>query len=148
CEIEGISALDTQEVTINAALIAVIAANDLHAAIRPPHSQSCLAAIGTVGAGRVHVRHFPRPSLVAICTGRERAHRTYVNAHAALFALQVVLFVRRDHRHHTAVLHAQRPHVHGLAANAYAAVTQNAARAVEVHHRRPLLLFAVVLGLH
>src|SRR5438552_18756415 len=45
-----------------------------------------------------------------------------------------------------AVLDAEREDVHALAAHPDAAVTQNAAWAVEVDHRRPLLLFAVVLG--
>ncbi len=47
-----------------------------------------------------------------------------------------------------AVLNAQRPDIHAFAANADAAVAQNAARAVEVHHRRPLLLVAMVLHVH
>ncbi len=48
----------------------------------------------------------------------------------------------------TAVLNAQRPDIHAFAANPNAAVAQDAARAVEVHHRRPLLLVAVVLHVH
>ena len=44
-----------------------------------------------------------------------------------------------------AVLDAQRPHVHAFAANAHAAVAEDAARAIEVDDRRPLLLFAMVL---
>src|ERR1019366_1517304 len=47
----------------------------------------------------------------------------------------------------SAVLHAERPNVHAFAADAHTAVAQNAARTVEVHHRRPLLFFLVVLGL-
>ncbi len=46
-----------------------------------------------------------------------------------------------------AIVNAQRPDVHALAADADAAIAKYAARTVEVHHRRPLLLVAVVLDL-
>ena len=46
-----------------------------------------------------------------------------------------------------AVLDAEREDVHAFAAHAHAAVAEDAARAVEVDDGRPLLLFAVVLGL-
>ena len=59
----------------------------------------------------------------------------------------MVAAVGRNHRADAAVLHAQRPHVHALAAHANAAVTENAARAVVEDGRGPLLLLAVLFGL-
>ena len=47
-----------------------------------------------------------------------------------------------------AVLNPQRPDIHAFAANANAAIAEDATRTVEVHHRRPLLLVAVVLHVH
>ena len=38
-----------------------------------------------------------------------------------------------------AIRHAQRTHAHALIANAHAAITEDAARLVVEHHRRPLL---------
>ncbi len=42
---------------------------------------------------------------------------------------------------------AESPDIHAFAAHAHAAVAENAARAVEVDGRGPLLLFAMLLGL-
>ena len=112
------------------------------------HAQSGLASIAAMRADGAHVLHLPRPRLVAIRARGERADRADVDAHAALFALQMIFFIRSNDRTHAAVLHAERPHVHALAAYAHAAIAKNAARPVEEHHRRPLLLFLVVLRLH
>ena len=98
-------------------------------------------------ADGAHIVHFPRTRLVAICSGSKRADRTNIDAHAAFFAFEMVVLVGRDDRTDATVLHAERPHVHAFAADAHTAIAQNAARPVEVHHRRPLLLFPVVLGL-
>src|SRR5260221_540142 len=144
-EIEGIASLDAEEVSVGAALVAVVAADDLHAGIRPAHAQRGLAAIATVGADGAYMFHLPRARLVAIRAGGECAHGTDVDAHAALFALQMVFFIRGDQRTHAAVLHAQGPDVHALAANAHAAITENAARPVKEDYRRPLLLVFMVL---
>gem|GEM_PF-5911494 len=54
--------------------------------------------------------------------------------------------VRRDDRRTVAVLDAEGEDVHALAADAHAAVAEDAAGAVEVDDGRPLLLFAMVLG--
>ena len=99
-------------------------------------------------ANRADVVHLPRASLVAVGAGRKRADRADVDAHAALFAIQMIVLVGGDERADTAVLDAQRPDIHGLTANADTAITEDAARPIEKHHRRPLLLFFVVLGLH
>ena len=147
-EIKSIAALNAEEVAVGAALVAVVAANNLHSGIRPAHAQRGLAAIAAMRANRAHVLHLPRARFVAIRAGSERSDRANVDAHAALFAFQMIFFIRSDQRTHAAVLHAESPNVHALAAHAHAAVTQNAARPIEEHHRRPLLLFLVVLRLH
>ncbi len=55
--------------------------------------------------------------------------------------------VGRDDGADAAVLHAERPDIHAFAAHAHAAIAEDAAGAVEEDGRRPLLLFAVLLGL-
>src|SRR4051812_13728803 len=60
----------------------------------------------------------------------------------------MVAFVWRDDGTDAAVLDAERPNVHDLTAHAHAAITKDAARAVKVNDRRPLLLVLVRLGLH
>src|SRR5271169_5090447 len=99
-------------------------------------------------ADRAHVVHLPRARLVAIRAGGQRTHGADVDAHATLFAFQMIFFIGSDEGTHAAVLHAESPNVHALAADAHAAVAENAARPVEEHHRRPLLLLLVVLRLH
>ncbi len=147
-EVEGVAPLDAQEVIVDAALVAVVAAHNLHAGIGAAHAQRGLAAIAAMGADGADMLHLPGTGLVAIRARGERADRANVDAHAALFALQVIFFIGRNDGTDTAVLHAQRPHVHAFAADAHAAVAQDAARPVEEHHRRPLLLILVLLGLH
>ena len=99
--------------------------------------------------------HLPRPRLVAIRSTCQRAHRAHVDAHAALLAVQMREVVRRELRRHirhdnrrrAAIFHRQREDIHPFAARPHAAVAQDAAWPVEVHHGRPLLLFAMVLRL-
>ena len=98
-------------------------------------------------ANRRHVVHLPGPRLVAITAAGKRAHGAHVDAHAALLAIEMVAAVGRNDRGDAAILHAQRPHIHAFAAHADAAIAEDAAGAVEVDRGRPLLLFAVVLGL-
>src|SRR5437667_2456151 len=147
-EVESIAPLDAEEVAIHAALITIVAANDFHACVGPANPQRGLAAIRTMRAGRADVLHFPRACLVAIRARGQRAHRTNINAHSALFAIEVVLLVRHDSRTGAAVLNSERPNIHALAANANAAITQNAARAIKVHDWRPLLFIAMRLDVN
>src|SRR5271157_6662163 len=95
-KIERIATLDAKKITVVAALIAVIAAHNLHPRIGAANAQRGLAAIAAVRADRAHVLHLPGTRLVAISTGSKRAHRANVDAHPALFALQVILFIRSD----------------------------------------------------
>src|SRR5580692_9426027 len=98
-----------------------------------------------MGADRADMLHLPGARLVTIRAGSECTDRADVDAHAALFAFQVIFFIGSDEGTHAAVLHAESPHVHALAAHPHAAVAENAARPVEEHHRRPLLLVLVIL---
>ena len=147
-KIESVASLDAQEIAIDAALVAVIAAHNLRAGVRAAHTQGGLAAIAAMRTDGAHVVHFPGPRFVAISAGSQRSHRANVDAHAAFFAFQMVFAIGRDHRTGAAILNAQRRHVHAFGADAHAAVAQNAARTVKVNHRRPLLLILVQLGLH
>src|SRR5215472_14837120 len=99
-------------------------------------------------ADSADVRHFPRPRLVTVRAGGQRAHRADINAHAALFAFQMIFAIGSDGGSDAAVLHPQRPNIHGLAADAHAAIAENAARAIEENYGRPLLLLAMLLELH
>ena len=146
-KVECVTALDAEEVLIDAALVAVVAAHDLHAVVGTAHTERGLAAVSAVGANGGDVIHLPRPRLVAVGSGSERAHRAGVDAHAALFAVEMVLAIGRDHAGDAAVLHAQRPDVHALAAHADATIAEDAARPVEEHDGRPLLFVAVLLDL-
>src|SRR5208282_5715418 len=146
-KVKCVAALDAEEIVIDPALVAIVPAHDLHAGVAAANAQRGLASVAAVGADRTHVVHLPRTRLVAVSAGGERTDRANVDAHAALFAVEAIALVRSDDRTDAAVLHAQRPNVHALAADAHAAVAQDAARTVEIHHGRPLLFFAVVLGL-
>src|ERR1700694_2456399 len=152
-KVKSVASLDAQEIAVDPTLVTVVTADDLRAGFAPAHAQRGLASIPAVGADRAHVVHLPRTRLVAIGARGERADRTDVDAHTALFAVEMVVLIgRTDIRSNdgtdAAILHAESPNVHAFAADAHAAVAQDAARAVEIHHWRPLLFFLVVLGLH
>src|ERR1700686_5270174 len=147
-KVESIAPFDAKEIAIDSTFVAIVSAHNLRARLTLANAQSRLAAIAAVGADRAHMIHLPRPRLVAIRSRGERADWADIDAHAALFAVEVIVLIRGDDRTDAAILHAERPNVHAFAANAHAAVTKNAARAIEINHRRPLLLFLVVLRLH
>ena len=142
-EIESVAALDAQKFAVDAAAVAIVAANDLVVA----DAQRGAAAVGAMRADGADVLHFPGPRLITINAAGERAHRTDVDAGAALVAFQMIVMVGNDLGDHAAVGHAQRLHAHAFIADPHAAVAQNAARRVEEHHRRPLLFVGVDLAL-
>src|SRR2546427_12617709 len=86
------------------------------------------------------VLHLPRAGLVTIGATGQRAHGADVDAHPALFALEVILPVGNNHRICAALAHAQGFDVHALVAHAHAAETENAARRVVIDQLRPLFL--------
>ena len=145
-KVEAEAALGAEKVAVDAALVAVVGADNLRAVVGLAHAQRHLAAVGAMRANGGDVVHLPGPRLVAIAAAGQRAHRANVDAHAALLAVELVAAVGRDDRADAAVLHAQRPHVHAFAAHAHAAVAEDAARTVIVDGRGPLLLFAMLLG--
>src|SRR4051812_43518855 len=107
-EIKGVASFNAQEVAVDSALIPVIATHDLHACLGGAYSQSGLTAIAAVGARSGNVLHLPGTGFIAVSAGGQRAHRADIDAHAALFALQMVFAIRSDYRVRTTVLHAQR----------------------------------------
>src|SRR4051812_1666537 len=127
-KIESVAALDTQEIPVDAALVAIVAAHNLHASLGAAHAQRGLASVRAMSACRADMIHFPRTRLITISSRRQRAHRADVDARTALFALQMIFFIRRDYGGDAAVLHSERPHIHALAANANAPITENASR--------------------
>src|SRR5882762_3257262 len=94
------------------------------------------------------ILHFPGARLVAIRAAGESADRANIDAHAALFAVEVVLPIGDDHRLRAALADAERLHVHSLIANADATETQDAAWRVVVDRLGPFLfrLVAFFLG--
>src|SRR6267143_2896471 len=89
------------------------------------------------------ILHLPRARLVTIGAAGQGAHRADVDAHPALFALEVILPVRNNYRICAALAHAQGFDVHPLVAHAHAAETENAARRVVIDQLRPLFLWPV-----
>ena len=135
-EVEGVAALDAEELAVDAGLVAIVAANDFFIA----DAQGGSAAVGTMRTNSADVIHFPRPGLVAIGSAGERAYGANVDAGPAFVALQMVVHVGDDVGDNAAVAHAQGIHAHAFIADADAAVAEDAAGRVEVHNRRPLLL--------
>src|SRR5258708_25285597 len=64
CEVECVTALDAEEIAVDSTLVAVVAADDLHAALRAANAESCLAAVTTMSADRAHMVHLPRTRLI------------------------------------------------------------------------------------
>src|ERR1700719_605962 len=103
------------------------------------HAQRGLAAVRAVRANRGNVLHLPGTCFVTISATGERADRADVDAHAALFALEMIFAVGNDDTVRAAHAHAERLNVHALIAHAHAAEAENAARRVIVNELRPLL---------
>jgi hypothetical protein len=146
-EVEAEAALGAEEVAVDAGFVAVVGADDLGAVVGLANAEGDLAAVAAMGADGGDVVHLPGAGLVAIGVAGERADRAGVDAHAALFAVEMIAAVGGDGGGCAAVLNAEGPDVHAFAAHADAAVAEDAAGAVEVDGGRPLLLFAVLLGL-
>src|SRR2546427_13221958 len=111
-------------------------------------AQRGLAAVRTVRANRRNVLHLPWARFIAIRPARQRSHGANINAHPALFALQVILTVGDNHAVRAAHAHAQRLHVHAFIAYAHAAEAQDATRRLVVHEFRPLFLRPVDFLFH
>src|SRR3990172_1859612 len=140
-EVIRVAALDAKKFTVDAAVVPVVAAQDFVLA----DAQGGLAAVAAVRADRAEVGDLPRARLVAVGAAGERPHRTNVNAHAALFTFEVVAVVRGNLGMRAPAHDTERAHPHAFRADPHAAVTEDAARRVEVNDRRPLLLLDVAL---
>src|SRR5271155_2641879 len=100
--IEGVASLDAEEVAVDAALIAIVAADDLHAGVSAAHAESGLASISTVLACGGDVVHLPRAGLVTVGSAGERADGADIDALSALFAFEMITFVGSDDAVHAA----------------------------------------------
>src|SRR5579884_222176 len=65
-EIERVASFDAEKIAVDSALVAIIAAYDLHAGIRSAHAERRLASIAAMRTGCADVIHFPWASLVPI----------------------------------------------------------------------------------
>src|SRR5208283_2621738 len=110
------AALHAEEVIVQPAAVAVVAADNLAAVLAAPHANRGQAAVTAVGAHGAHVIHLPGPRLIAIAAAGQRSHGTDVNALAALLAVQLIAHVGCDHRTLSAVLDAEGVHVHSFSA--------------------------------
>ena len=98
-EIETVAALDAQELAVDAAAVAIVAADDLVVA----DAQRGAAAIGAMRADGADVVHFPGPRLIAVHAAGERAHGADIDARAALVALQMIVMIGNDLGDHAAI---------------------------------------------
>src|SRR5438128_468895 len=143
-EVPSKAAFHTQKLTVHAGVVAIVGADDLVIA----HGERRLAAVAAVVADSARIGKLPGPRLVAVSAAGKRAHRADVDAHAALFALELVAPVGDDFAVRGARPDAVGVHVHALVADADAAVAKNAARPVVVDEVREFLLLVVQLALH
>src|SRR5271166_3571636 len=139
-KVETVAAFDAQELAVDAGGIAIISANNFVIA----HAERGLAPVRAVRANRPDVLHLPRTRLIAIRAAGQRADRANIDAHTALVAIEMVESIGLDLAGHATVVDAERAHAHALITNAHAAITKDAARLVVEHHRRPLLLIAMI----
>src|SRR6267142_1165135 len=138
-EIETEAAFYEQKIVVNAGKVAIVGAHDFVIA----YAERDFAAVGAVRARCGDVLHLPRARLVAIGAAGERAERANVDAHAALFALEVIFAIGDDDAVGAAHADTERLHVHAFVANAHAAEAEDAARGVVVDPLRPLFFGAV-----
>src|SRR5437868_8227504 len=99
-EVERVAALDAEKLAVNSRVVAIVAADDLIVS----NAQRGLAPVRTVRANSADVLHFPRPGLIAVHPTGQRPHRTNVDAHAALVALQVIENVWNDLRSRASIV--------------------------------------------
>src|SRR6267378_1414154 len=138
-EIEAEASFDAQEVAVDAAHIAIVGAQNFMIS----NAERSLAAVRTVRANSGDIFHFPRSRFVTISAAGERADRADVDAHAALFAFQVIAGVGNDYAVGAAHTDTEGFYVHAFIADAHAAETQNTARSVVINNFRPLIFRAV-----
>src|SRR5262249_36631435 len=93
-EVEAEAAFDAEEVAVDTAHVAIIGSNNFVIA----DAERGFAAVRTMRANCRDVFHFPRPCFVTIGAAGERTDGANVNAHAALFALEMIFTIGNDYR--------------------------------------------------
>ncbi len=89
-EVEAETALGAEKVAVDAALVAIVGANDRGAVVGLAHAERNFAAVGAMRADGGDVVHLPGARFVAIAAAGERAHGANIDAHAALLAIELV----------------------------------------------------------
>ena len=88
-KVEAEAALGAEKIAVDAALVAIVGADNLRSVVGLAHAERDLAAVGAMRADGGDVIHLPGARLVAIAAAGERTHRADVDAHAALLAVQL-----------------------------------------------------------
>ena len=138
-EIERITAFDAEEFAVDAGTVAIIGANDFAVA----DAECSFAAVGTVSANGTDMLHLPGTGFVAVGTGGKRADRTDVDTGAALVAFQMIAAVGNDFSGRAAIADTEGIDAQTFAADAHAAIAENAAWRIVKNDRRPLLFVDV-----
>src|SRR5437879_1277879 len=87
-KIKSETTLCAEEIAVDPAFVAIVGTDDLGSVVRLPHAEGYFASVAAVGADGGDMVHLPWPRLVTIAPARESAHRAYIDAHAALFAVK------------------------------------------------------------
>src|SRR5581483_6891010 len=98
-----------------------------------------------MGADGWHVLHFPGASAVTISPAGECPNWTYIDAHSAFFAFEVIFPIGNDHGLRTSVANSQSLDIHSFVTHADTAEAQNATGRVVIDEIGPLLLRPVQL---
>src|ERR1035437_9291593 len=148
-KIECITALDAEEVPVDAAFVTICPSDDGHSAVNRSGTECGCKSVSAMCADRRGVLHLPWARLISVWAGGECTDRTDINAHSAFFfALQILFLVGHNQLGRVAVGDSQCPDVHSFSAYSDAAVAHDVPRSVEVHNWGPLLLIAVILYVH
>ncbi len=92
-KVESEAAFGAEKIAVDAALVAIVGANNLRAVVGLAHAQRHFASVAAMRADGGDVVHLPGPRLVAIAAAGERADRANIDAHAALFAVELVAWL-------------------------------------------------------
>src|SRR5271166_5176539 len=65
-EVERVTALNAKKITVDAALVAIVAAHNLHAGIGAANAERRLASVATMGTNSADVLHLPGTSLITV----------------------------------------------------------------------------------
>src|SRR5208337_1139642 len=91
-EIKAEAPFHAEKVPVDAGKVAIVGAEDFVVT----DAEGGLAAIGAMRADRGNILHFPGPRFVTVRSASQRADGADVNAHAALYAVQVIAAIGND----------------------------------------------------